>query len=75
MSDMTIYNAETGETTSRKYTKAEKDFVASLSIHGQDQIDAANQLEDEKLAEKENAIQALTNLGLTEAQAKAIAGI
>ncbi len=75
MSDITIYDAETDQVTSRKYTRAEKNIISSAFVHGQEEIDAANQAELDKFNEKQNAIQALAALGLTESQAKAVIGI
>ena len=75
MSDITELNVLTGQETTRSYTEEESTMYASFKIDGQDQIDAINQeIEDKKIL-LENAILALKNLGLTEAQAKAIAGV
>ena len=75
MSDVTEYNAITGETKIRKFTKSEKDFVSSLKVDGQDQIDSIIAEMQQKDSEKQAALVALKDLGLTESQAKAVIGI
>lgn len=75
MSDITEYDALTGETKFRKFVKKEKDFSLSLAVESQEQIDEINNQAEQKFLEKQEAIAALKALGLTEAQAKAIAGL
>ncbi len=75
MSDITELNVLTGEETFRNYTKKEKDAIKSLKIDGQSNIDVIVISENQNKILKEEAFQVLQNLGLTEAQAKAIAGL
>jgi hypothetical protein len=75
MSDITEYDDSTGETTFRKFIKKEKDLSTSLLVEGQDQIDAINADLEQKFLAKQQAVAALEELGLTEAQAKAVIGI
>lgn len=75
MSDITELNVITGEETTRKYTKKEKDFIASISIDGKEELNAMIVAEEQKRILKEESLQVLQNLGLTEDQAKAIAGL
>jgi hypothetical protein len=75
MSDITELNVITGEETTRKYTKKEKDFIASISIDGKEELNAMIVAEQQKRILKEESLQVLQNLGLTEDQAKAIAGL
>ena len=75
MSDITELDVTTGQEVSRKYTKAEKDAIASIVIDGKAEIDVINIQIAEKRVLIENAILALQGLGLTEAQARAISGL
>jgi hypothetical protein len=75
MSDTTELNVLTGEETSRDYTKKEKDAIKSLKVDGQSDIDVIIISENQNKILKQEALQILQNLGLTEAQAKAIAGL
>ena len=75
MSDITELNVITGEETTRKYTKKEKDFIASISIDGKEELNAMIVAEEQKRILKEESLQVLQNLGLTEDQAKAISGL
>lgn len=75
MSDITELNVITGEETTRKYTKKEKDFIDSISIDGKEELNAIIVAEEQKRILKEESLQVLQNLGLTEDQAKAIAGL
>lgn len=75
MSDTTELNVLTGEETSRNYTKKEKDAIKSLKVDGQSDIDVIIISENQNKILKQEALQILQNLGLTEAQAKAIAGL
>jgi hypothetical protein len=75
MSDITELDVSTGQEVSRKYTKAEKDAIASIVVDGKEEIEAMLVEIEEKKALIENAILALQELGLTEAQARAISGL
>lgn len=75
MSDTTELNVLTGEETSRNYTKKEKDAIAYLKVDGQSDIDVIVIAENQNKILKQEALQILQDLGLTEAQAKAIAGL
>lgn len=75
MTDITEYDYLTGEVTTREYSTEERQVIESFVSHGQDLIDASLQEEADKIAAKEEAIEVLKTLGLTEAQARAIAGI
>lgn len=75
MSDITELNIITGEETTRKYTKKEKDFISSVSIDGKEELNAKIVAEEQKRILKEESLQILQNLGLTEDQAKAVAGL
>jgi len=75
MSDITELNVITGEETTRKYTKKEKDFMSSISIDGKEELSAKILAEEQKRILKEESLQILQNLGLTEDQAKAVAGL
>ena len=75
MSDITELDVTTGQEISRKYTKTEKDAIASIVIDGKAEMDVINIQIAEKRVLIENAILALQDLGLTEAQARAISGL
>jgi hypothetical protein len=75
MSDIIEFNYETGQTTMRDYTEAEISVNEEISIQVDEilsQIPVADQSVVDNL---QSAIDKLTSLGLTEAEAKAIAGI
>ena len=75
MSDIIEFNYETGETTMRNYTEAEIAVNEEISIQV-DEIIAQIPAVDTSLVDNlQSAIDKLTSLGLTEAEAKAIAGI
>jgi hypothetical protein len=75
MSDETILNVITGKETFRNYTKKEKEELSQIVIDGKDQMDAVIAKEEQKNILKKEAIKTLQTLGLTEDQAKAIAGL
>lgn len=80
MTDITIINVATGQVTEREYNQLEKDLRAELENNPtQEVIDIKSQeqyLEDnEAIALKQSAIDKLKALGLTEEEAKALAGI
>ena len=80
MTDITIINVGTGQVTERQYTKAEKDLRAEIESNPpQEVIDVLSQNEisqnDEVISLKQSAIDKLKALGLTEEEAKALAGI
>ena len=75
MSDITQLDVTTGEESSRNYTKKERDSIAALTIDGQDQINAIVAEEEQKKILKQEALSILQGLGLSEDQAKAIAGL
>ena len=80
MIDITEINVSTGEVIEREYTKKEKDErVALQSNPPQEIIDMRSQdqyLENQEfIALKQSAIDKLKALGLTEEEAKALAGI
>jgi hypothetical protein len=75
MSDITELDVVTGQEVSRKYTKSEKDALSFMKIDGQEEIDSIMAKENQNKILKEEALEILKELGLTEAQAKAIAGL
>jgi DNA gyrase/topoisomerase IV subunit A len=75
MSDETILDVVTGKETFRNYTKKEKEELSQIVIDGKDQIDAVIAKEKQKNILKQEAVRILQTLGLTEDQAKAIAGL
>ena len=75
MSDITELDVVTGQEVSRKYTKSEKDALSSMKIDGQEEINDIVAKENQNKILKEEALEILQELGLTEAQAKAIAGL
>lgn len=80
MTDITIINVATGQVTEREYNQLEKDLRAELENNPtQEVINIKSQeqyLEDnEAIALKQSAIDKLKALGLTEEEAKALAGI
>jgi hypothetical protein len=80
MIDITEINISTGEVIERKYTKKEKDERAALQSNPpQEIIDMRSQdqsLENQEfIALKQSVIDKLKALGLTEEEAKALAGI
>ena len=80
MIDITEINVSTGEIIERKYTKKEKDERAALQSNPPQQIiDMRSQdesLENEEfIALKQSAMDKLKALGLTEEEARALAGI
>jgi len=75
MNDITELDVLTGQEVSRKYTKKERDSLSSIRIDGQEEIDAIVSKENQNKILKEEALETLQALGLTEAQAKAIAGL
>jgi hypothetical protein len=72
MSDITELNVVTGEETTRKFSESEKEMYASLQIDGQEEL---NVIIEQKRVLLESSIQALKDLGLTEEQARALAGL
>jgi hypothetical protein len=75
MSDITELDVLTGQEISRKYTKSEKDALSSMKIDGQEEINAIVDKENQNKILKEEALGILQELGLTEAQARALAGL
>jgi hypothetical protein len=75
MSDVTQLDVITGEEVSRKYTKREKDEISSLVVDQKEEINIIAAQEEQSKILKEEALEILQGLGLTEAQAKAIAGL
>jgi hypothetical protein len=75
MSDITELDVVTGQEISRNYTQEEKDSLSSIKIDGQEEIDAIVSKENQNKILKQEALETLQELGLTEAQAKAIAGL
>ncbi len=73
MSDITEYDHATGETTFRKYKRNEK--PANLVIEGLPDITEFIAESEAVEAAKASALAKLLALGLTEEEAKAIAGI
>ena len=72
MSDITELDVVTNEETTRKFSKSEKEMYASFKIDGQDELNAVI---EQKRVLLESSIQALKDLGLTEEQARALAGL
>jgi hypothetical protein len=75
MSDTTELNVITGQETTRNYTNEEKDALLTLRIDNKDQIDAIVAEEAQKNVLKQEALEALKSLGLSEDQARAVAGL
>ena len=83
MTDITIINVATGQVVEREYTEEEKGLRTELeSSPPQEVIDARLQeesLDDSQYVEyvtvKQSAINKLKALGLTEEEARAIAGL
>ena len=75
MSDTTELNVITGQETTRNYTNEEKDALLNLKIDGKDQIDAIVAEEAQKNVLKQEALEILKSLGLSEDQARAVAGL
>jgi hypothetical protein len=80
MTDITIINVATGQVVEREYTEEEKDLRSELeSSPPQEIINARLQEESlqnsEYVALKQSAINKLKALGLTEEEARAIAGL
>lgn len=73
MSDITEYNHETGETVFRKFKKNEK--PSSITIEGLPDIDAFLAEAEAIESAKASALAKLEALGLSEEEAKAIAGV
>ena len=75
MADILIIDAATGEVTERDFTPEEQ---AQRTADAEDAALAAMEREaDEqaRIAAKESAVSKLTALGLTEAEARALAGV
>lgn len=75
MSDITILNVITGEEISRDYTEEERINFSNLRIDGEDEINSIILEQEQKNILKQEALEILQNLGLSEGQAKAIAGL
>ena len=75
MSDTTELNVLTGQEVSRDYTQEEIDSLTSIVIDGQEEINAIIDKENQNKILKQEALEVLQSIGLTEAQAKAIAGL
>jgi len=80
MTDITIINVATGQVVKREYTEEEKDLRSELESSPPQEIISVR-LEEESLhnseyvALKQSAINKLKALGLTEEEARAIAGL
>ena len=75
MSDIHEINVSTGQEIFRPYTQEELDYIEIISQQEQDpSIPTAADSETQQTL-KDSALQKLINLGLTEAQAKAVIGI
>jgi hypothetical protein len=71
MSDVIEININTGEVTEREYTEQEINYKAYL----ESQVVLPEYEEPEIDPNKQSALDKLQSLGLTEAEAKAIAGV
>ena len=75
MSNIIEFNYETGETTMRDYTEAEISVNEEVSIQVNEILAQIPTVDTSLVDNLQSAIDKLTSLGLTEAEAKAIAGI
>jgi|LakMenE18May11ns_1017448.scaffolds.fasta_scaffold9047761_2 hypothetical protein len=80
MTDITIINVATGQVVEREYTEEEKDLRSELESSPPQEIISARLQEEslqnsEYVALKQSAINKLKALGLTEEEARAIAGL
>ena len=80
MTDITIINVATGQVVEREYTEEEKDLRSELESSPPQEIISVRLQEEslqnsEYVALKQSAINKLKALGLTEEEARAIAGL
>jgi hypothetical protein len=80
MTDITIINLATGQVVKREYTEEEKDLRSELESSPPQEIISVRLQEEslqnsEYVALKQSAISKLKALGLTEEEARAIAGL
>jgi hypothetical protein len=80
MTDITIINVATGQVVKREYTEEEKDLRSELESSPPQEIISVRLQEEslqnsEYVALKQSAINKLKVLGLTEEEARAIAGL
>jgi hypothetical protein len=80
MTDITIINVATGQVVKREYTEEEKDLRSELESSPPQEIISVRLQEEslqnsEYVALKQSAISKLKALGLTEEEARAIAGL
>jgi hypothetical protein len=80
MTDITIINVATGQVVKREYTEEEKDLRSELESSPPQEIISVRLQEEslqnsEYVALKQSAINKLMALGLTEEEARAIAGL
>jgi hypothetical protein len=80
MTDITIINVATGQVVKREYTEEEKDLRSELESSPPQEIISVRLQEEslqnsEYVALKQSAINKLKALGLTEEEARAIAGL
>jgi hypothetical protein len=80
MTDITIINLATGQVVKREYTEEEKDLRSELESSPPQEIISVRLQEEslqnsEYVALKQSAINKLKALGLTEEEARAIAGL
>ncbi|NBR25059.1 MAG: hypothetical protein EBU08_15055 [Micrococcales bacterium] len=80
MTDITIINVATGQVVKREYTEEEKNLRSELESSPPQEIISVRLQEEslqnsEYVALKQSAINKLKALGLTEEEARAIAGL
>ena len=80
MTDITIINLATGQVVKREYTEEEKDLRSELESSPPQEIISVRLQEEslqnsEYVALKQSAISKLKALGLTEEEARAMAGL
>ena len=75
MSDIIEFNYETGETITREYTESEIQANEQVSIQIDEMLSQIPAQDQSIIDNLQSAINKLTSLGLTENEAKAIAGI
>ena len=75
MSDIIEFNYETGETITREYTESEIQANEQVSIQIDEMLSQIPEQDQSIIDNLQSAINKLTSLGLTENEAKAIAGI
>ena len=75
MSDIIEFNYETGETITREYTESEIQANEQVSTQIDEMLSQIPAQDQSIIDNLQSAINKLTSLGLTENEAKAIAGI